>query len=78
MYSYGDGSIEFNIVRSRSICHIANCQVLYLSFGAGQEVVIKYACSSDNNIQNSLIMSRLNDLMNCYKRFNVDIIKLNS
>ena len=33
--------------------------------------VSEYLCSSDNNIQNS----RLNDLMNCNRRFNVDILE---
>ena len=41
-----------------------------------EEVVIKHVCSSDISVQHFLILSRLNDLMNCYRRFNVDIIKL--
>ena len=47
-----------------SIYHNTNCQVLYLSFGTSKEVVTKYICLSDNNIQYLLTVSRLNDLMN--------------
>ena len=38
--------------------------------------MIKYVCSSDISVQYFLIPSRLNDLMNCYRHFNFDIIKL--
>ena len=38
-----------------------------------EEVLIKHVGSSDISVQHFLILSRLNDLMNC---FNVDIIKL--
>ena len=31
--------------------------------------------SSDNNTQQLLISSPLNDFMNCYKRYNADIMK---
>ena len=38
--------------------------------------MIKHVGSSDISVQHFLISSRLNGLMNCYRRFNVDIIKL--
>ena len=38
--------------------------------------MIEYVCSSDNNIQNLLISSRLTDPMDCQRRFNVDIMWL--
>ena len=38
--------------------------------------MIKYDCSSDNNIQDLLISSRLNDLTNCQRRFNVEFMML--
>ena len=46
--------------------------------------MIKYVCESDNNIQGEsdnniqdlLISSRLNDLTNCLRRFNVGIMML--
>ena len=38
--------------------------------------MIKRVCSSDINVQHSWISSRLNDHMNCYRHFNVHIIKL--
>ena len=50
--------------------------MLYLSFGTCEEVIIKHVGSSDISVQLFLISSRLNDLMNCYRCFNVDIIKL--
>ena len=40
------------------------------------EVVINYVCLSDNNIQDLIISSRLNDLTNCYRHFNVHIMML--
>ena len=36
----------------------------------------KYVCSSDKNIQDILIPSCLNALMNCSKCFNIDIVML--
>ena len=39
------------------------------------EVLIKYVCESDNNIQDLSTSSPLNDITNCYRRFNVDIMK---
>ena len=41
-----------------------------------QEVVIKYVCYSYNNVQDLLISSRLNDLKNYYRCFNIDIMML--
>ena len=38
--------------------------------------MIKHVGSSDISVQYFLISSRLNDLANCYRRFNFDIIKL--
>ena len=38
--------------------------------------MIKHVGSSDISAQYFLILSRLNNLMNCYTRFNFDIIKL--
>ena len=60
-----------------SFYHNTNCQVLYLSFGACEEVVNKYVCQSDNNnIQDLLISSRLKDLTKTVRGFNVDTIML--
>ena len=36
----------------------------------------KYVCSSDINVQHLGMSSRLNDLMNCKRHFNVDIMNL--
>ena len=38
--------------------------------------MIKHVGSSDISVQYFLILSRLIDLMNCYRHFNFDIIKL--
>ena len=38
--------------------------------------MINYACYSDNDIQDLLILSCLNDLTNCKRHFNVDIMML--
>ena len=38
--------------------------------------MIKHVGSSDISVQYFLISSRLNDLMNCYRCFNFDNIKL--
>ena len=37
--------------------------------------MIKHVCSSDISVQHLWISSCLNDHMNCYRGFNVDIIK---
>ena len=38
--------------------------------------MIKYVCSSDINVQHLGMSSHLNALMNCWRRFNVDIMNL--
>ena len=38
--------------------------------------MIKHVCYSDNDIQDLLISSRLNDLTNCKRHFNVGIMML--
>ena len=40
------------------------------------QVVIKYVCKSNNNIQDLLIPSRLNDLRTCCRHFHVDTMML--
>ena len=44
-----NNSDEFNIGHCKNN---TNCHVLFLTFDARSEDMIKYMCSSDNNIQN--------------------------
>ena len=56
--------MTLNFFNFFSICHNMSCQVPYLIFGACRGVISSMSVIN-NNIQDLLISSCLNDLTNC-------------